>query len=109
MTGVLELSVVFLAITLGTAAILLVIRELRPQRSAYVSQQFSGSAAEVLPEDLLLPLTTPRGSGPIARFDAWFERMMAETDTRFTAISAVLCMLAAGLLLGGGLFVWREN
>lgn len=109
MTGVLELSVVFLAITLVAAAVLLVIRELRPQRSAYVSQQLSGGATEALPEDLLLPLTTARGTGPIARFDAWFERMIAETDTRFSALSAILCMLAAGLLIGGGLFVWREN
>lgn len=109
MTGILELSIIFVAISLGAAAIMLVVRELLPQRSAYVSQQLAAGNADTLPDDLLLPRAPQRGSGPIGRFDAWFDRLIVETNTQFTALSAMLCMLAAGLLLGGALFVWQEN
>lgn len=109
MTGVLELSVVFIAITLIAGALMLLVRSIVPQRSTYVSQQLNGSLAEAMPEELLLPTIPQRGAGPIGRFDAWFERMMAETGTNFSSLTAILCMLAAGLALGGGLFVWRDN
>jgi tight adherence protein B len=109
MTGVLEIGVVFVTITLIAGALMVLVRSIIPQRSTYVSQQLNGSLAEVLPEELLLPTIPQRGAGPIGRFDAWFERMMAETGTKFSALSAILCMLAAGLAIGGGLFVWREN
>ena len=105
MTGF-ELSIIFLAISLGTAAVMLVVRELLPQRSAYVSQQLAAGNADAIPDDLLLPRVPQRGSGPIGRFDAWFDRLILETNTQFSALAAMLCMLAAGLLLGGGLFVW---
>ena len=109
MTGVLELSVVFIAITLIAGALMLLVRSIVPQRSTYVSQQLNGSLAEAMPEELLLPTIPQRGTGPIGRFDAWFERMMAETGTNLSSLTAVLCMLAAGLAIGGGLFGWRDN
>jgi tight adherence protein B len=109
MIGGLEITVVFVAITLIAGALMLLVRSIVPQRSTYVSQQLNGTLAETLPEELLLPTIPQRGTDAIGRFDAWFERMMAETGTKLSALSAILCMLAAGLLIGGGLFVWREN
>lgn len=109
MTGVLEMGAVFVAISLVTGAVLAVARVLMPQRSGYVAQQLGGELAEVLPEEVLPRSTAQRPTGPLGRFDAWFERMISETGTRFSSLAAVLCMLAVGLLLGGGLFVWQEN
>jgi tight adherence protein B len=105
----LQITILFGAIALATAAVLQVVRELVTQRWIAIEQRLSGGSREISAEQLLITSAPSRGSGPIGRFDDWFDRFMIETGVQWTAAAAMLAMIAAGLALGGGMFLWREN
>jgi tight adherence protein B len=50
-----------------------------------------------------------RGNGMIGRFDSWFDRLIYESGTQVSPVAAFLVMIAAGLLVGGLLFLWQDN
>jgi tight adherence protein B len=104
-----QLVVLFAAIALITAAVLQVIRELVTQRSLLIQQRLSGGAQEMSAEELLVAPTIPRGSGPIGQFDTWFDRFILETGVQWNSVAAFLAMVAAGVAIGGSLFLWKEN
>jgi tight adherence protein B len=104
----LELTIVFGAIALATAAVLLVIRDMVTQRWIAIEQRLSGGPREIGAEELLITTYAPR-SGPVGRFDDWFDRFILETGMQWTSAAAFLAMVAAGIALGGALFLWREN
>jgi tight adherence protein B len=103
----LELVAIFAAIALATAAVMMVIRELVTQRWVAIEQRLGGTR-ELSAEELLIVPSAPR-TGPIGRFDDWFDRFVLETGLAWAPVTAFLAMVAAGLALGGTLFLWREN
>lgn len=109
MIGWFEFSLFFLAIALGTAALLQVLREMSANRAAFMAQRLGGGTVEIPPDQLLAPLLPERGSGVLGRFDRWFDRLILETGTHLSSVTAFLVMLAVGLLVGGVLFIWRDN
>jgi tight adherence protein B len=104
----LELSIVFGAIALASAAVLLVIRDLVTQRWIAIEQRLSGGQREISAEELLVTTYAPR-TGPVGSFDDWFDRFISETGMQWTSAAAFLAMVAVGIGLGGALFLWREN
>ena len=109
MSAWVQLVIFFAAIALVTAAVLQIIRELVTQRWILIEQRLSGGAQELSAEELLIRPAIPRGSGPIGQFDNWFDRFILETGMQWTSIAAFLAMVAAGIALGGSLFLWKEN
>lgn len=109
MDGWLEFGIFFAAIALGTAAVLQVLREVVAGRQAFMAQRLGGGAVEIPPDELVAPLLPPRGNGPVGQFDRWFDRLVLETGTQLSSATAFLVMIAAGLVLGGLLFLWQDN
>src|SRR5262245_22960243 len=72
-------------------------------------QQRLGGAQELSAEELLLRPPVVHGGGPVGRFDTWFDRFVLETGLQWSSIAAFLAMVAAGIALGGSLFLWKEN
>lgn len=99
---------IFAAFALVTAAVLMVIRDLVTQRWVAIEQRLGGGAREISAEELLITQHAPR-PGLIGRFDDWFDRFILETGLQWTSPAAFLGMVAAGIALGGSLFMWREN
>lgn len=108
MSAWVQLVVFFAAIALITAAVLQVIRELVMQRRILIQQRLAG-AQELSAEELLLRPPVVHGAGPIGSFDTWFDRFVLETGLQWSSIAAFLAMVAAGIALGGSLFLWKEN
>src|SRR5262245_5418932 len=104
-----QLVVFFAAIALTTAAALQIIRELIMQRRLLVERRLAGGARELSAEELLVRPPIVHGAGLIGQFDTWFDRFILETGMQWTSITAFLAMVAAGIALGGSLFLWKEN
>lgn len=100
---------VFGFVALVVAGVLLLIRELAWKRRERIAQRL-GEPAEggALPTLRVEP--APLAGWRIAeRIDRWFSRLVIETGVDLSAESAFLSALAAGLLLGGGLFLYRDS
>jgi tight adherence protein B len=104
-SGWIEFGVYFAAITLGTAVILLVIREYAGRRRAIIEERLGEKEPDLAVEELLVFPTNPAKLGAVGRFDAWFQRLVLETGLAIQALSAFLLLVTGGLLVGGGLFL----
>ena len=49
-----------------------------------------------------------RPSGPVDQLDYSFQRLVVESDVA-TPMVGLLMMIAAGIALGGGMFIWAQN
>jgi tight adherence protein B len=97
----------FAAIASIIAAVMLVMRDLA-----------IGTPATRVPEKSLRDLRLRRPPADVpdearaslsARFDAWFDRLIFDTGLELGPISAFLCAILVGLVLGGGVFLWTDN
>lgn len=90
--------VVFGIVTVVAAAALFVVKDL-----AFTT--VNGESAQLLrlPE----PQAEPRT--PIGRFDRWFDNLISQTGYGMSSLAAFFAMIASCLLVGGGIFVWRED
>ena len=126
------LVVPFVAITLVSAAAMFLLRDLlfrKPRPAGYraggggtaggdslrlskspqqqVGAPSSRGAAAAIPQ-LSLPFET-QGGGPLARFDAWLERLRYESGINLTPELMFLIELCVGLALAGVIYLWRDN
>ena len=105
MSGVIEFSVFFAGIMLGTAAILLVLREYLGRQRAIIEGRLGEKQPDIAVEELLVFPVSTAGASPIGRFDAWFQRLVMETGLALQPLSAFLLLVTAGLIVGGGLYI----
>jgi tight adherence protein B len=94
--------IAFVAIALGAAAVMLVVRDLAASAAAGRAQR--GAAVFRLAR---LPLARdqrePRSA--IEQFDQWFLRLLHDAGSDWSPVTAVLYLLLFALLIGGALFV----
>jgi tight adherence protein B len=97
--------VVFASITLVAATVILMLRDLvfGERGRAQPPQEDDRS---VLPPLELDPEAAEQEQGPAYR---WFSRLVLESGFETTAGAALLLALAVGLLLGGGVYFWRDD
>ncbi len=98
----------FAVITLVILAVAFLIRDLFFRNAANVRQRLGAGDEAGLPR-LPMPSDTPSGSGVVGRIDRSFSRLIAEAGFEMTPEAAFLLMITIGLLLGGGLVLWRED
>jgi len=104
-SGLVEFGVYFTAIMLGTAAILLALREYAGRKRAIIEGRLGEKKPDLAVEELLVFPTSTAGAGPVGRFDAWFQRLVLETGLALPSLSAFLVLVSGGLIVGGSLFV----
>lgn len=96
----------FVTIGLVVAAVSLAIRDL----VVGPAPASDSARAAVLPLRRL-PLarheSVPRSA--IGRFDQWFARLVLETGSEITPLTALLFLVFCGSLIGGAMFVWNES
>lgn len=95
--------ILFLVISLATAAVAMLIRDMFVSREAPEEDEDEQQTIPLLPNAVEAP------RGPLARFDHWFGRVIAESGVRLSAPAAFLLSVGAGLVLAAGLFLWRED
>jgi Flp pilus assembly protein TadB len=96
----------FVTIGLVVAAVSLAIRDL-----VVGPAPASDSARSAVLPLRRLPLarheSVPRSA--IGRFDQWFARLVLETGSEITPLTALLFLVFCGSLIGGAMFVWNES
>lgn len=96
--------VVFASVTLVAAAVILVLRDLLFGKRG--QEPPDAGTTPPLPPLELDPEGAQRELNPVYR---WFSRLVLQSGVEITAGTALLLALAAGLLLGGGLYLWRDE
>ena len=104
----LVILLVFAALTLGGAAIIMIVRDLFVPSAAGGSGAASASAAPLRLRRLRTLQDPSQAPSMVGRFDAWFHNLVLESGLDWSMTTAVLLLLMVGLLLGGALFVWFE-
>lgn len=100
---------VFGFVALTVVGVVLLIRESVLGRRERIDERL-GTPAEPVSLPSLSVEPVPSGSWGIAgRIDRWFSRLVAETGVDLPAESAFLIAVVVGLLLGGGLFLYRDD
>lgn len=98
--------IVFAAIATIIGAVMLVVRDLAVGNVGTPQRQRSLKDLRLRPpadEDR-------RGTlSPIRWFDGWLDRLMFETGLELSPMSGALVALLAGIVAGGGIFLWDEN
>jgi len=99
----------FAGISLLAGAVLVVARSYYVRRASATDQQ-TASDEKPLPLRRRPSEAEAASDGSVAgRIDRWFDRLVRDAGTELTPLTAFLLALAAGLLLGGSLFVWRDD
>ncbi len=101
MTPALIFIAVFAAAALLALAVGLAIRDYYVAND--VAATIDGDTYELSPDDLVA--AQPRGTA----LDQWFDRLVVQTGLETTPQIGVLMALAAGLLVGGAMWLWRES
>jgi len=99
----------FAGISVLAGTVLVVARSYYVRRAAATQQQ---AETEERPPLLRrrLPESELASDGSIAgRIDRWFGRLVQDAGTELAPLTAFLLALASGLLVGGSLFVWRDD
>ena len=99
----------FLAIALGAAAVLMLVRDLVFANAQTVEARLpqrrrAGLLRRKSPAD-----DAAAPSGWIARIDRWFDQLFVESGVNLEPQAAFLLAVAVGLLVGGAVFVWRDD
>ena len=97
------LIVIYVAVALIVATVLLLLRDL-------LGRGKEEPAEADRPLDLAALLPSPETAASNAgQSESWLGRLATETGIGFTAETAFLLAIAAGLALGGGFFLWRDS
>lgn len=105
----LALSILFVALSLATAAVLMLFRDVTLRRRAAVDQGLAnGGVISTLPR-LQLPMEGPPPRSLTGRIDYSFDRLVVESGLALTSETAFLVQVFCGLLLGGMLFIWHDH
>jgi tight adherence protein B len=100
--------VLFLSVTLITSTILMVVRDLYAGRRLALQRRL-GSDQDTTVVQQLPSAEGSRGSGFTNRIDRFFHRLTFEGGFTFAPEASFLMAAGVGILLGGSLFVWRED
>jgi len=105
MDPTLLLLVLFFMISLGVAAVMMLVRDAQSARAAALEHRLPSE------ESLLQPLhgNAPGGSGVTGGIDQFFYRLVSESGMPFSPVVGFQMAVAAGLIIGGGVFLWRED
>lgn len=101
--------IAFVAITLIAAAALLVARDALTSRSRAIDQRMTDGGQDIGLQRFPADVDLDSRAGMIRRFDNWFTRLVVETGLSMVPITAFLMVVAAGLAVGGSLYVWRQD
>ncbi len=98
----------FVGLALVFAAVCLLIRDLLHRRAAAVHERFASGDSGARPE---IPIDAELAAARNADQSRmrWFRQMVLESGTQITADAGLLLSLAVGLLVGGAIFLWRED
>ena len=103
------LIIAFLGIAAITGAVLMLIRDSVQQRRGKLDQRLIDPLRTQMPTyQSVLELPTWR-PGLMGVVDRWFGRIVAETGLGISTETAFMLCVSVGLLLGGVLFIWRNN
>ena len=90
---------VFAAVVFGMGAVLLLVQDMVVARANARSKNAPFRLQRI-------PKTDKNATGPIARFDRWFLRMIHDTGLSLAPASAALLVVLAGTLVACTLFLW---
>jgi tight adherence protein B len=100
------LLVIYVTVALIIAALFFFARDLIARRGASKDQELE-QAEKGLDLGALLPRTDAAAAA--AKDESWLGRLAVESGSDFTAETSLLAAVAAGLALGGALFLWRDD
>lgn len=98
--------VIFIAVALIIGAVLLFLRDVAARRRRAEEQQLDGAEK---PFDFAVLLPPAETAAAQAEEESWLGELATQTGTDFTAETALLLAIFAGLALGGALFAWRDD
>jgi tight adherence protein B len=96
------LLLVYVAVALIVATVIMFFRDLAGRRAAKVPQREPGTL------DVTSLLPPPESAVP-PQDESWLSRLTTETGSDFTADTALLLAVLIGLALGGTLYLWRDD
>ncbi len=105
MSVTLVVLMVFLAVVFGAGFLMLTVQQLMQMRSGR-------ETSIVLPARLRRRLRASREDspgGPVSRFDSWLSGLVRDSDVSWEPVAVALMVILSGLIVAGGLFLWKEE
>jgi tight adherence protein B len=99
MNTTIVLLAVYVAVALVVGAVLLLLRDLGRRRGPSPEEDVDRVGERI-------DLSQPR---PVVADESWFTQLVTQTGADLTAETAALMAVAAGLALGGGVLLWRDD
>ena len=101
--------IALVAMSIAVVALAILVRRLLGQPSDVIERRLGMMEHQPGLQQLRRQPELPRPSGMASRFDRWFDQLVSEATPELTPQTALLVVVAAGLSVGGVLFVWRED
>ncbi|HUT09540.1 MAG TPA: type II secretion system F family protein [Thermoguttaceae bacterium] len=99
----------FAGISLLAGAVLVVARGYYVHRASATEEQAGTGEKPLVLRRRPSESDLASNGGIAGRIDQWFGRLVQDAGTDLTPLTAFLLALAAGLAVGGSLFVWRDD
>jgi tight adherence protein B len=96
--------VIYVAVALIVAAVVLLLRDLLVRRGGAQERQKELGLESLLPS----PEMVAAAAGA-PKDESWLGKLAAESGAGFTAETALMLAIIIGLAIGGGLFLWRND
>jgi tight adherence protein B len=90
----------FLAVVCAVGFIVVVLHRWAASRAATTSGQ---------PIRLRRVVRSKEATGPVSRFDGWFQRMVRDTGLAWHPTAAAMLLVLCGCIAAGSLFLWQEE